>query len=96
MPASGLSAPGQFDPETIKLLSNAFETAWHALERAGDRRALQRDRVRDLLARRIIEAAQLGERDGDILVRDALEHLQQVFPADRPDSDPRVPAAPDR
>jgi hypothetical protein len=47
-----------FDPETISIIAAAFEKACDALG-LSDRR----DALTELLARKVIEAAQAGERD---------------------------------
>ena len=62
-PDSGL------DPETIRLLTSAFEEAWQTIERTAYI-SPDADARRDKLARLIIAAAQGGERD-PIKLRDA-------------------------
>jgi len=63
-----------FDVDTTIILASAFDAAWLSLQTSGspfaaDDRASQ---TRDLLARRIIEIAQRGERDKRRLVEEAL------------------------
>ena len=63
-----------FDVETTIILASAFDAAWLSLQTSGspfaaDDRASQ---TRDLLAQRIIEIAQRGERDKRRLVEEAL------------------------
>jgi len=49
---------GAFDPEAIAAMSEAFEAACEVLQDAGEP-----ELVREIIAKRIIEAARLGERD---------------------------------
>ncbi len=73
---------GAFDPEFIQVMTAAFEDAWHSLPTAGVRsESDQRDAVRDMLARCIIEAAQLGERDRRRLRDAALACLAKAWSA---------------
>ena len=68
-----------FDPETVHLLAAAFENAWKSLTARGDRFAdpLRADHSREVLAKRIIELAQRGERDPIHLRDDALAYLTE-------------------
>jgi len=72
-----LKSDGFFDPEATKILTAAFDTTWQMLKTSGnvlaaDYRAAS---TRELLAKRIIETARLGERDPIRLVDDALSYL---------------------
>ena len=58
MPIRPLIQPGAFDPEAIAVMSEAFEAALKALQDTG-----QSNVVPEIIARRIIAAAKLGERD---------------------------------
>ena len=63
-----------FDVNTTIVLASAFDAAWLSLQTSGspfsaDDRAAG---TRDLLAQRIIEIAQRGERDKQRLVEEAL------------------------
>jgi hypothetical protein len=63
-----------FDVDTTIILASAFDAAWLSLQTSGspfaaDDRASQ---TRDLLAQRIIEIAQRGERDKRRLVKESL------------------------
>jgi hypothetical protein len=66
-----------FDPGAVKVLSEAFDDAWRSLQSSrnpavdGARAA----RTRDMLARRIIEGAEQGERNPRRLRDYALERL---------------------
>jgi len=72
-----LKSDGFFDPEATKILTAAFDTTWQMLKTSGnvlaaDYRAAS---TRELLAKRIIETARLGERNPIRLVDDALSYL---------------------
>jgi hypothetical protein len=63
-----------FDVDTTIILASAFDAAWLSLQIsnspvAADNRATE---TRDLLAQRLIEVAQRGERDKRRLVNEAL------------------------
>jgi hypothetical protein len=68
-----------FDPETAHLLAAAFENAGKSLTASGDRFAdrLKAAHSREVLAKRIIELAQRGERDSIRLCDDALVYLEE-------------------
>jgi hypothetical protein len=57
MPIRSSISPGAFEPETIVTMSEAFEAACQ-LHATG-----QHEVVREVIARRIVIAARLGERD---------------------------------
>jgi hypothetical protein len=69
-----------FDPESIRILSDAFEDAWQSLHTTGTTFHLdgRTDQTRDILARCIIEVAKLGERDRRRLRDAALAHLAEA------------------
>ena len=54
-----------FDPETVNLLSDAFETTWQRVQTSGNRLARPgyAKVMREVMARQIINLAQHGERD---------------------------------
>ena len=60
-----------FGPEDIKRLAKAYESALRALE-LSDRY----DPITEIIARRIIEAAQTGLRDPDTLCATAIKDLR--------------------
>jgi hypothetical protein len=68
-----------FDPETAHLLAAAFENAWKSVTARGDRFAdpLKAAHSREVLAKRVIELAQRGERDSIRLCDDALAYLRE-------------------
>jgi hypothetical protein len=63
-----------FDPETMNILTSAFDAAWRVIETSGG--SLANDAAtQELLAKRIIETGSRGERDPTRLADDALAHL---------------------
>ena len=70
-----------FDPSTIRILSDAFEEAWHSLQASGTTFHIDgssAEQVREILARCIIERAKLGERNRRRLRDAALIHLAEL------------------
>jgi hypothetical protein len=66
-----------FDPETVRVLSAAFDHAWEIIQHRAECHgptAVTRER----LAMRIIETAMLGERDERRLRDNAVLHLTQT------------------
>jgi hypothetical protein len=59
-----------FEPELIAVMTGAFEDACREL-----RLASRTDARRDIVAKRIIEAAQTGERDRRRLAQSAVEAI---------------------
>jgi hypothetical protein len=72
-----LLSDAAFDSETTQLLGAAFEDAWEDVKSSGSGLAEGSEAAltRELLAKRIIELAQRGERNPDRLVESALDHL---------------------
>jgi hypothetical protein len=64
-----------FGPEEIAILVGAFDRAWRIVVKSGAYLDEQAESTRDILAKRIIEAAKAGERDERALCDDALTHL---------------------
>jgi hypothetical protein len=58
MPIRSLVAPGEFDPEALAAMSEAFDAAFATLDDTG-----QPKMVLDIIAQRIVAAARRGERD---------------------------------
>jgi hypothetical protein len=77
MPILSLLRETAFDPETTALLASAFDIAWGVVKKSGNSLAAddQAASTREVLAKRIIDRAQQGERDPKRLVDDALVHL---------------------
>jgi hypothetical protein len=71
---------GAFDADEVKILTDAFDRAWKAVEESGGCFTSDscRNAARELLALRIIEIAQLGERDPNRLREDALLYLART------------------
>jgi len=68
---SRLSPDSAFDPETIRVLTAAFEDAWRAVDRTANV-GPDADAARDKLARLIIASAEGGERNPVKLRDDAI------------------------
>ena len=60
-----------FDPETLDVLTQAFNAAWARVRTPGQREADVKI-VREMLAARILQAAREGERDPAALLAAAL------------------------
>ena len=69
-----------FDDNEVRVLVEAFDQAWKAVEDSGASIApgAHSEATRELLALRIIEIAQLGERDPNRLRDDALLYLTRT------------------
>ena len=80
MPIVPLLQEAAFDPETTHILTTAFDKAWHKFKSSGS--ALADDAcapsTRALLAKRIIETAERGERNIYRLVENGLTYLREV------------------
>jgi hypothetical protein len=70
MPIRSLVAPGEFGPETLAIMIEAFDAAYKALDDTGQPKI-----VLEVIAQRIVEAARGGERDPARLVKAALPWL---------------------
>jgi hypothetical protein len=70
-----------FEPEVIDVLAAAFESAWATIEKSGSSLASPRYKrvAQEILAKRIIETAQGGERDRQRLSDDAVTYLTQSY-----------------
>ena len=66
-----------FNPEIIEVLASAFENAWDRLQKSGSRfaRPGYSRAAREVIAKRIIEMAQLGMKDPQKLTDDAVQFL---------------------
>jgi hypothetical protein len=76
-----LLAQSAFDPETIDHLAAVFEAAWRKVEASGSKLAspAYRRPAQEIIAKRIIEMAQRGERDTDALADDAVSYLERAY-----------------
>ena len=75
LPIKSRLTNGTFDPDTIRILTGAFEDAWQSLNGGGIGIGPQTDEMRDALAKSIIHVALQGERDQRRLRDSALAHL---------------------
>jgi hypothetical protein len=71
---------GAFDDNEVAVLAEALEQAWKTVQESGATLATSghAEATRELLALRIIEIAQLGERDSNRLRDDALAYLART------------------
>jgi hypothetical protein len=76
-----LLAQSAFDLEVIEILASAFESAWTSIEKSGSSLASPRYKraAQEIMAERIIETAQRGERDRARLSEDAVTYLTQSY-----------------
>jgi hypothetical protein len=81
MPIVPLLAQSAFDPEFIETLVSAYEDAWQRVETSGSAFASPRYRraAQEIVAKRIIEMAQRGEREPTLLAEDAVAYLAQSY-----------------
>ena len=70
-----------FDPEMIETLVSVFESAWHKVEQSGSKLAspAYKRAAQEIIAKRIIEMAQHGERDPNQLADDAVAYLDRSY-----------------
>lgn len=76
-----LLAQSAFEPETIGILVSVFEAAWQKVERSGSKLASPgyERAAQEIIAKRIIEMAQRGERDPTALAADAVAYLERAY-----------------
>jgi len=76
-----LLSQSAFDPEFIETLVSAFEEAWQKIEQSGSAFASPRYRraAQEIVAKRIIEMAQRGEREAALLADDAASYLARSY-----------------
>jgi hypothetical protein len=76
-----LLAQSAFEPEMVEFLVAVYETAWKQIEQTGSKLAspAYRRAAQELLAKRIIEEAQRGERDAKVLADDAVSFLENSY-----------------
>jgi hypothetical protein len=72
-----------FDPETLTLLSDAFEDAWLKILTSGNRLARPgyANVMREVMAKHIINLAQRGERDEIVLSNSAVNFFTANYKA---------------
>jgi hypothetical protein len=80
MPLASLIEQERISRDLTPILTTAFDDAWAKFKASGS--ALAEDgcapSTRALLAKRIIETAQKGERDANRLVADGLAYLSEL------------------
>jgi hypothetical protein len=76
-----LLARSAFEPETIDTLVSVFETAWQKVEQSGSKLASSayKRAAQEIIAKRIIEMAQRGERDPSEIADDAVAYLERSY-----------------
>ena len=76
-----LLAQSAFEPEMITTLVSVFETAWRNVEQSGSKLAspAYQRAAQEIIAKRIIEMAQRGERDPGELAKDAVAYLERSY-----------------
>ena len=76
-----LLSESAFDPEFMETLVSAYEDAWHKIEASGSTFAQPRYRraAQEIVAKRIIEMAQRGEREPTKLADDAVAYLARSY-----------------
>jgi len=76
-----LMAQSAFEPEVIEFLVSVFESAWNKVEQSGSKLAspAYRRAAQEIVAKRIIEMAQRGERDPGELAEDAVKFLEKSY-----------------
>jgi hypothetical protein len=77
------SSNASFDPETLDLLSGAFEDAWLKIRTSGNRLARPgyANVMREVMAKHIIHLAQGGERDEIALSNSAVKFFTANYKA---------------
>jgi hypothetical protein len=70
-----------FEPEMIEILVSVFETAWQKVEQSDSKLASPgyKRAAQEIIAKRIIEMAQRGERNPSELADDAVTYLEQSY-----------------
>jgi hypothetical protein len=74
-------AQSAFEPEMIDTLVSVFEAAWRKVEQSGSRftSPAYKRAAQEIVAKRIIEMAQRGERDPAALANDAVTFLDGSY-----------------
>ena len=74
-------AQSAFEPETIETLVSVFESAWRTVEESGSKLAspAYKRAAQEIIAKRIIEMAQRGERNPVTLATDAVAYLDRSY-----------------
>ena len=80
---------GAYDPELVKIMSQALDRAWGDFEP----RPKNQDLARSLMASAIIEAIEAGEHEEDALLRKATVTLMKAIKVDPDLLNARAPSA---
>ena len=77
------SSNASFDPETVTLLSDAFEGAWQRVQTSGIRLARPgyANIMREVMAKHIVNLAEHGERDESALSSSAFHFFTANYKA---------------
>jgi hypothetical protein len=77
------SSNASFDPETVNLLSIAFEGAWQRVQTSGNRLARPgyANVMREVMAKHIVNLAKHGERDESALSNSAFHFFTANYKA---------------
>jgi hypothetical protein len=75
-----VAGEGAFDPETLQVMTDAFDRAWTSLLASGAPFSVAEhaETAREILAKHIIKAARNGERDQHQLCQGALLQLAKT------------------
>jgi hypothetical protein len=78
-----VSSNACFDPETVNLLSDAFEGAWQGVRTSGNRltRPGYASVVREVMAKHIVHLAKHGQRDESALSDSAFHFFTTNYKA---------------
>jgi hypothetical protein len=70
-----------FDSDTVAILAIALEQAWDRIKRSGNHlaRPAYARAAREIVAKRIIDLAQSGERDPERLRDEAVVYLERAY-----------------
>jgi hypothetical protein len=78
-----VSTNTSFDPETVNLLSDAFESAWQRVRTSGNRLARPgyAGVMREVMAKHIVNLAEHGERNASALSNSAFRFFTMNYKA---------------
>ncbi len=81
MPIIPLLKQAAFEPEMVETLASVFEAAWQKVEQSGSKLSspAYKRAAKEIIAKRIIEMAQRGERDPSELADDAVAYLERSY-----------------
>ncbi len=81
MPIIPLLTQSAFEPEMVEFLVSVFETTWKKVEQSNSKLASPgyRRAAQEIIAKRIIEMAQRGEREPTVLADDAVNFLARSY-----------------